>query len=420
MEYKRYDLGNNRLHIIKTNKFKTINVKVNFKRLLKKEERTIRNFISQIILCSSKKYPTKRDLEIESEELYGVDISSKSYRSGNYSIISFSTTFLNEKYTEIGMNKNSFDFFKEVFLNPNIENNAFNEQDFILTRNLIEDDIKSTKDNPGRYSILRLYEETAPDSVLAYLPDGYIEDLEKINSSNLYNYYKDMLENDIVDIFVIGDVEFEDIRQNFNLQIGKGVSEIEKHFLNLEDTRNNVKIIKEKKDINQSKLAISLKFSDLTNFEKKYVLKLYNFILGGGGESKLFKSLRVDNSLCYYVSSTSSMLDGIITITSGIDKSEFEKAVDLVKKAIEEMQKGDFEVEEIQKGKITFINSCKYIYDSPIELINVYASKEYINNDLVTEKMENIKKVDKNMIISLANKVKMDTIFLLEGGNNNE
>ena len=63
------------------------------------------------------------------------------------------------------------------------------------------------------------------------------------------------------------------------------------------------------------------------------------------------------------------MLDGIITITSGIDKSEFEKAVDLVKKAIEEMQKGDFDEEEIEKGKITFINSCKYIYDYCLNLL---------------------------------------------------
>ena len=67
MEYQKYDFDTYRLHIIKTDKFKTINIKINFKRILKKEERTIRNLISQIMLCSSKKYPTKRDLEIESE-----------------------------------------------------------------------------------------------------------------------------------------------------------------------------------------------------------------------------------------------------------------------------------------------------------------------------------------------------------------
>lgn len=417
MEHKMYDMGNYRLHIVKTNKFKIVNVRVNFKRLLKKEERTVRNFISQILFCSSKKYPTKRDLEIESEELYGVDISSKSYRSGNYNVISFSTTFLSEKYTEPGMNEKTFAFFKEIILNPNVDKNGFNQNDFILTKKLLEEDIQSVKDNPGRYSVLRLYEETAKDTVLAYPPDGSLEDLEKITPLSLYQEYKSMIEDDIVDIFVIGDVDFEKVKNSFVFDnLGKDVGEVSKHFINLGDSRSDVKVVKEKKNINQSKLAISLRFSDLSDFEKRYVLKLYTFILGGGGESKLFKSLRVNNSLCYYVSASSSMLDSIITITSGIDKSNFDKAVELVKNAVEEMRTGNFDLEEIEKGRVTFINSCNEIYDSPFSLLNVYISKEYIGNDLIEDKIKKIKEVNKDMIVKLAKKVTMDTIFLLEGG----
>ena len=213
MEYKTYDFGHNRLHIIKTNKFKTINIKINFKTILKKEEKTIRNFISQILLCSSKNYSTKRKLQIESEELYGIDINSKSYRSGNYSVISFSTTFLNEFYTEKGMNEKSINFFKELILNPDIEKDSFKDFGFNLTKNILEEDITSIKDNPGRYSIIRLYEETAPNTVLSYIPDGYLEDLKKITAKNLYEYYRKMLKEDIVDIFVIGDVDVNEIKR---------------------------------------------------------------------------------------------------------------------------------------------------------------------------------------------------------------
>ena len=416
MEYKTYDFGHNRLHIIKTNKFKTINIKINFKTILKKEEKTIRNFISQILLCSSKNYSTKRKLQIESEELYGIDINSKSYRSGNYSVISFSTTFLNEFYTEKGMNEKSINFFKELILNPDIEKDSFKDFGFNLTKNILEEDITSIKDNPGRYSIIRLYEETAPNTVLSYIPDGYLEDLKKITKKNLYEYYRKMLKEDIVDIFVIGDVDVNEIKRLLNINIGSGKSKLEKHFLNLGNTRNDINEVIEKKDINQSKLAISCLFNDLTDFEKKYVLKLYTFILGGSGESILFKSLRGDNSLCYYVNARSSMLDGVITITSGIDKSKYKKAVKLIKKALEDIKRGDFDTEEIEKGKITFINSCKEIYDYPLDLLNVYVSHEYINNDLLETKIKEIEKVNKTMIVDLAKKIKINTIFLLEGG----
>ena len=45
MNYEQIDMGSYRLHIIKTLKFKTITVEVNFRRPLKKEEITTRNLL---------------------------------------------------------------------------------------------------------------------------------------------------------------------------------------------------------------------------------------------------------------------------------------------------------------------------------------------------------------------------------------
>ena len=43
MEYKKYDIGPYNLHVINTDKFKTVNIRVNFKRPCKKEEITRRS-----------------------------------------------------------------------------------------------------------------------------------------------------------------------------------------------------------------------------------------------------------------------------------------------------------------------------------------------------------------------------------------
>ena len=125
MEYKKISKDNYNLHVIKTDKFKTVNIRVNFKRKIKKNELTIRNFLNNMLLNNSKKYPTSRDIVIETEELYDLGVRINTIKSGNYSIMSMSEVFLNEKYTEEGMTRKSVEFLMELLFNPNVEDDKF-------------------------------------------------------------------------------------------------------------------------------------------------------------------------------------------------------------------------------------------------------------------------------------------------------
>ena len=108
------------LHIIKTDKFKTISVRINFKKLLEKKDITYRNLLGKILLNSNNTYKTKRDLDIETENLYGIGIGCSNSLMGNYIVTSFNANFLNEKYTEEDMNKKSIEFLLSLLFNPNI------------------------------------------------------------------------------------------------------------------------------------------------------------------------------------------------------------------------------------------------------------------------------------------------------------
>ena len=97
MNYTKYDMNGYRLHIIQTEKFKTVRVQMFLKRKIKKEELTIRRLLVETLLQSSKKYPTRRLLEEHCEDLYGISIGGSNSKSGNFDLITFSETFLNEK-----------------------------------------------------------------------------------------------------------------------------------------------------------------------------------------------------------------------------------------------------------------------------------------------------------------------------------
>ena len=100
MQYIKKDLGSFKLHLIKTDKFKTVTLRVVFHSPIKKEEITIRNILTDILLQSSKEYNSRRDLTIKAEDLYAADITTNNQRVGNYIVSSFILQVLNDKYTE--------------------------------------------------------------------------------------------------------------------------------------------------------------------------------------------------------------------------------------------------------------------------------------------------------------------------------
>ncbi len=257
------------------------------------------------------------------------------------------------------------------------------------------------------------------DTVLSYRSCGYLSDLQKVTRKNLYEYYLDVIKNDIVDIFVIGDVSANDIKNAFNQKflVNTIKKPVDTHFINHKKFRVRTKTVKEKRDISQSKLYIGFKCDNLSLFEKQYVSNVYSFILGGGPDSKLFQSVREKNSLCYYVSSSFKSVSNLLIITSGIDKKDYRKAVNLIKKEIKNMASGDFDDADIKKAVVTYLNSSKAALDSPESILSNYINCEYLGFDLLDERIKKIETVTKDMVINFSKKIHLDTIFLLEGGD---
>ena len=425
MKYKKISTYSYNLHIIKTDKFKTVTVKMNFKRELDKKEITYRNMLINMLCQSTAKYPTKRLMNIATEELYELCYRGMNYISGKYNIMGFDVTFLNEEYSEKGMLDKSIKFLADLVFKPNIYRKrngiAFSEENFNIAYNILKNNIISQKENPDGYSKIRMLENMEPNSYLSYRSAGYLDDLEKITSKNLYKYYESVLNSDIIDIFVIGDVNERLVRkaveQTFtNIKTLK--KPVDSHFIRPKKVRMVPKKVIEKQKINQSKLCLGFKIDKMSDFELRYVLNVYSYILGGGPDSKLFKTVREENSLCYYISSSGQPLNSILTISAGINKKDFNKALTLIKKEVANMKKGKFDDDDIIKAKITYVNSLKELEDSPQSLISLYAGMEYLNSDNLDQRFIKINKVTKANVVKLASKIHLDTIYLLEGDTN--
>lgn len=413
MNTETINMGAYNLHFIKTKKFKTITIDVDFYREIKKEEITKRNLLKMVLLESSKNYKNERELIIESEELYDIKVSSSISRIGKFSNLSFQTKFLNEKFTEENMNKESIIFFLDLIFFPNIKDSSFINIE--KSKNKLKQDIISLKDNKIKYAALQLMEKIK-EREYSYNTFGYIEDLEEINEKNLYDYYQKVLKEDQIDIFVLGDFDSNQIKDIFKEYFKVTTFKKENKNLLVEPLQKRKRIVRyrEYDKVNQSQLLMLCSLNDLTEFERRYTIKLYNEILGGSSSSMLFENIREKNSYCYYINSNIKAYDNIIIINSGVEQANIDKTIKLTKKILKNINDGKIKDELITSAKNTIISSIKSSSDEPMGIINTCFSKVLVGTPDEEERIENINKITKNDIIKVSKKVSLHTILTLE------
>lgn len=421
MEYIKYELGAYNLNVIKTNNFKTVRVEVKFRNVVKKEEITLRNLLKMVLIESTKKFDTERKFVIESEELYDLKLSSTSSRVGNFTTLSFNLTFLNEEYTEKGLHNKSLDFLMEVLFNPNVSNNKFDSLSFNNCVNKLEKSIMGRKDNKTKYSIFALLQHMG-DYAYSYDQYGYLSDLKNIDEAKLYEYYKKVLMNDLVDVYVIGNVDSNEIKEYFinNFKINSFKKEKMNVLIDEVLPRKRVKVFKEEDVVNQTKIAIGLRFNDVSEYERKYVLYVYNEILGGSGNSLLFDTVREKNSLAYYINSIAQGYDNLLIIYTGIDKDRVDLGLKLIKKTIKDIEKGKFTSDMFNNAINMITSSLKLSLETQPSVINNYYAMNILNSDDINTRISKFEKVTKEDVINFSKKIKMDTVFLLEGDHNEE
>lgn len=409
MEYTCYNMNAYNLHVINTDKFKTITIDVSFRRKIKKEEITIRNLLKELIVNSSCNYPTERSLIIQTEKLYDLKLLSSTYRIGSYSILSFKTRFLNEVYTEEGMNEESIKFLLDLIFKPRLDN------DVVKCKKKIEKSILSLYDNKIKYALLKLLETTG-DMSYSYNNYGYKEDLDMITDDDIKKYYNSVISDDIVDVFVVGNVDKDEIKRIFKEYFK--VSTFHKSELSLlvpELSRvRKIREFNEFDNVNQTQLTLLCNLCDITDYERKYVLPVYGELLGGSSNSILFDTIREKNSYAYYVNAIVKPYDNVMMIYSGIQKGNEREVFKLIEKSLSGVSKGKFDLEKLESSKKTLISAIESSLDNPVSIINNYYAKVLVNAVDVNERIENIKKVTKEDIISVSKKIYIHTKFLLE------
>ncbi|MBR6821007.1 MAG: insulinase family protein [Bacilli bacterium] len=417
MEYKIHDCKSYRIHTIKTDKFKNCSMEIMFRNKLEKSEITQNNMLVDMLVHSSNKYPKRRDVSIELENLYSASFRGFTTRLGSSVMLSFCLDFLNPKYCEKGYLDDVLSLPFEMLLNPNIKNNEFDNRSFNIIKNRIKSDIESLKENATKYAFRRSLINMDENSPSSYYMVGYMDDLEAITPSNLVDAYNNLLNNYTCDIFVIGNLDMDEVVTTIKNKFNNRTIKTDKIELYVDNSLRKKYIdVEETGKYEQDSFIMIYNLDDLSERERNFVIHIYNIILGSGGlTSKLYRYLREENSLCYNVSSMIQKYDGLLMIYSGIDGKDKDLCIDLVNKAMKEMSSGDFSDLELENAIKTVISSLKMGEDTQGGIVNNYLFNYLDNLPLYEERVKEFKTVTKEEVINVAKRIKLNTIYLLKG-----
>ena len=414
-----------KLHVIKNGKFKTNLIAIFLTTPITKKDVTANALISAVLRRGSKNMHTSAEISKTLEEMYGATFDNGIDKMGDNQILKFYIETINDNFIPHNgenMLKTSIEKLVEIVFNPLIINNHFNEEYVKQEKDNIRRIIEGKTDNKAFYSTERCIEEMYKNQVYGLYKYGYIEDLEKINATNLYEQYKDLISNSKIDIFVSGNID-ENIEkileENESMRMlkdreGRAIYKLEK-----KEKVEEHEVIEEM-DVVQGKVVIGMDL-DINDEKQKYDAIVYNAILGGTANSKMFQEVREKASLAYTAGSIYSRYKNNIFIKCGIEIKNYKKALEIIKKQLEDMRNGNFTEEDIKNAKKSIISGIKSVVDEQDTEITYYFGQEITNIKIsLDEYIQKIESVTKEKIIEIAKLLEINTIYFLKNKEEQE
>ena len=413
-----------KLHTINIDKFKTNLIAMFFTTDLNKENATKNALISLLLRRGTKNIPSQDELSKKLEGMYGGYFDCGLDKIGNNQVFKFYIETINDEFlpqSSEEMWKEAIKLILEIALNPLEQNGTFKQEYFEQEKNTLTQIIEGRKDNKAQYALNRCIEEMYKDEPFGLYKYGAIEDIQKIENKELYEHYKQLIQNCKIDIYVSGNIpENEKILNLINEDENvKRLQEREAKYspvkIEKRNTSGNEKIIEESMEVTQGKLVLGLDI-DIEKEQEKYNAVVYNAILGGSANSKMFQNVREKAHLAYVASSSYLRHKNTIFINSGIEIGNYEKALKIIREQVKDVEEGNFTDTDLKEAKKVITEGLKTVYDEQDSQITYCFGQEMTEAEDVSleEYMNKIESVTREDVINVAKSININTIYFLK------
>lgn len=404
-----------RYTFIENDKFKTSLFGVFFSVPLQKENVAVNALVPAVLRRGCADYPTMKEISKKLESLYGAKFDCGVSKKGEYQIIRFYGEAVNKQVVQSDEDPilELAKVVRSVIFEPFFENGLLKKEYVEQEKENLKDLIEARKNDKVQYALERCYELMFDGESMGLCEYGTIEDVNKITQEDVTKAYQQMVNDFQVDILVSGtcsDEEIEKIQETFAFSNRKDLSVKISPLHEVSEVRN----FTEKFDINQGKLSLGYNVDIDINSDEYFQIMVYNGILGGGVQSKLFQNVREKHSLAYYAFSRFDKFQSTIGISCGIEIKNYQKALDTVLEQVKDIENGKISDYEYETTIKTLINSLKSMKDEQLQLLDFNYSQILLESSLLIDDIiEKIQKVTIEDVIRISKKVSLNTIYFI-------
>ncbi|GAA3406526.1 pitrilysin family protein [Paenibacillus hodogayensis] len=415
--FERKTVGNVRLHVLPTDQFKTYAISVYIGTPLTESTVTSVALTPFVLRRGTAKLPETKQFRERQDDLYGAGFGFDVYKRGDYQIVQFRMDMIHDDFVsdKQSMLEEALRFVGEAITDPALEGGSFRAKYVEAEKDTLRKRIAAVINDKIRYAAERSIEEMCKNEPYRLPPLGKTADLDAITPQSLLAAYRQWLKESPIDVYVVGNTTLEQVEPLVESAFRWDRSTLASYDRKIaHQTVEQTNTVVERLDVTQGKLNMGLR-TYVTYADDEYpAMLMYNGILGGYPHSKLFLNVREKESLAYYASSRLDGHKGILTIQSGIEFANYEKAVDIIKQQIGLMAEGQISELEMSQTRAMIANQLRESQDSAFETIaldfnNQLSGKSRTADELIAQ----VEQVDIAAIRRVAERVKLDTIYFL-------
>ena len=418
MEAQRTSLGQNVfLTYLPAEKFKTGVLSAQFVTPMRRDTASAYALIPSVLRRGTVSCPDMGALAEKLDRLYGARIDATVRKIGERQCVGFVASVVDDRFVPGGerLLEPVAELLGELVCNPVTDLarrfvSAFFESE---QANLL-DAIRSQMNDKREWAARRLLEEMCAREPYGIPRLGDERHVEKLGSKSLFNRYRKLISTARLELVYCGSAErsrVEDaLRRAFAAlprEDGEDLAPAAPHA-----PRKSIRSVTDAMDVTQGKLSMGFSCTS----DDFPALLLGNSIFGGNSNSKLFLNVREKLSLCYYASSVYHRQKRLVTVASGIEFANYEKAYSEILAQLEAVRAGSWEDWELDGARGTMLNAYASLGDSQGKLENFYLSQAALDLHETPESLAaQVREVTPERIAEAMGTVRLDTVYFLTG-----
>ena len=386
---------------IKTKQFKTRVLTVRFLRDLTRVNTNANHVLVGMMKAKNAITKTRKAHIKALDTLYGSSFYAHVTKIGTKHVTQFTMVFPDQKYIKDShFFHDVIDFFKTSLFNVALDKATFDEE-----KQFLEDYFKSQYTNKTRYARNQHHKHVYQDYPFNQNPLGDEESLPQLTLDDVEKSYHEMIDESQIYISYIGNDDSETVHnvllKDLNL---KSVDAPLEMIYPFEFTP--LKAVKESMKVTQNRLFLSFISNTYLTHENYMTMLVFNSLFGEGSDSLLFRSVREEASLVYYIYSNYATMTGLVHVASGLDKNNVEEGKKRIFEVLKAIQEGNFSLEDLELAKTQLVSSLKQSYDSVLslsykammnELFNLSFNEKEIISKIQCIQKEDVVKISKQL-----------------------